>query len=185
MSWPNEPNTSNPISAWCLKLMRACKASELKSGVGYRVKRTAQGTTLELGAGAPGTTAQNVTVKWCQIIEILQDHYVVQEWDGDAVFGDEFNVAKPTKLRGSITTETIDGDAITYDYTGYTTDYIQRLAEFDGAEEKQVVVPHWLAEDLIWALEVTETGVQVSSVEVTWLDLNIDARAWARKFDQS
>ena len=53
MIWPTEPDTSNPIAAWCRKLLRACLASEIKPGVGYRVSRTAMGTTLEiLPAGA-------------------------------------------------------------------------------------------------------------------------------------
>lgn len=48
MIWPNEPDTSNPIAAWCRKMLRACMAGELKSGKGYKVKRTAGGTTLEI-----------------------------------------------------------------------------------------------------------------------------------------
>ena len=61
MIWPNEPSTGNPIAAWCRKLLAACKASEIKSGVGYNVKRTSGGTTLELDE----RNAQSVFVKCC------------------------------------------------------------------------------------------------------------------------
>lgn len=61
MQWPREPDTSNPIAAWCRKLLRACLASELKSGVGYKVRRTSAGTFIDLQKNA----GKIVYVKCC------------------------------------------------------------------------------------------------------------------------
>jgi hypothetical protein len=38
---------------------------------------------------------------------------------------------------------------------------------------------------IILAMTVEKTGVQVSSVELTWIDLNLGARAWSRKHSQA
>jgi hypothetical protein len=168
-------------------MLRAVKASEVKSGVNYKVRRTSAGTFLEIAPSGGGGTSGGTDIACVQIQSVGQDHYSVKLWDLDteAVTGDAFNVAKPTKLRGTITAETINAVAITYDYTGFTTSYMQREADDGTNSEKQVIVPYILTNDLLWVANVGVTGVVVSSVDVAWLDLNIDARAWARKYDQS
>lgn len=49
------------ISNWCRQLLRACVASQLQSGPGYKVRRTKDGTFLELD----NYNASTVYVKCC------------------------------------------------------------------------------------------------------------------------
>lgn len=177
MIFPNEPTNKNSVSAWCRRLLLACRASEVKAGPGYRVKRASGGTTLEIDFG--GGSTNSVSVKWCKIQSIQDDYVTVLEWDGSATTGSSFYVAKPTKLRyNGGASETIDGITVTYSSWAATT-RVTRVASISGAAaEDQVIVPRLQVNDLIWAIQVTETGVTVSGADVTWLDLNIDARAW-------
>lgn len=61
MQWPGTPNPASRLSAWCKRLLEACKASELKPGNGYSVRRTSGGTVIELHT----ETARAVYVRCC------------------------------------------------------------------------------------------------------------------------
>jgi len=53
--------------------------------------------------------------------------------------------------------------------------------DFDGDREEQILVPNYLTDDII---EVTQsrngTDVVVAGEQLSWIDTNRDARAWAR-----
>lgn len=49
MIWPNEMSGPNPLGSWLNKLLRAAKASQIMPGVGYTVKKTPDGSTIDLG----------------------------------------------------------------------------------------------------------------------------------------
>ncbi len=100
------------------------------------------------------------------------DYWVCDEINGDA---SNVNIYKPTKLRGSVASESIAGDTVTY--SGYTTDKMERTATNSSNSEKQVIIPYVLTGDVLHA--------QYDVREDKWNDLNVNARAWARKFDQS
>lgn len=91
------------------------------------------------------------------------------------------NIAKPFKLRNSITTQTIDGTAWSYTYTST----VQRTAAAAGYSEYQRVSERYLVGDIIWADLPSATGVTVSGTPLIWMDTNRDGRQWSAKVDQT
>lgn len=82
------------------------------------------------------------------------------------------NVAKPPRLRKSETSR----NSITF--SGYSTDGQSRTATNTSSEtESQTVVTPYLVDDEILAQRVFNTGVTDAT---EWVDLNVDARAWAK-----
>lgn len=103
-------------------------------------------------------------------------------WDGftEPDFGEitpRIQVAKPFMLRTSLESH---GD-VTFTYT----DNVTRTASADGEDdETQVIVPSYEIDDELIIMRGIngETGVisETDSV-VEWIDMNIDARAWAKE----
>lgn len=156
--------------------------AEVPDGAGVVVS-SVQLTLVDVGIGRSGTADVMVKMAKIQSSGIQQDHVVVKEWNGSSEVGSAFNVAKPFKLRYAAS-ESIDGVTVTYSSYASTT-YVTRTASYSGVTEKQVIVPRLQIGDIILIAQVSHTGVTVSSTELTWIDLNVDARAWCRKNDQS
>jgi len=100
------------------------------------------------------------------------DYLVCRTWDGTTEGDTDVKVAKPYLLRES-TTRT----GYTYNYTGDQARTSTKTS--DGSTEDQVIVPAYVEDDEIWATKA-DTGVTVGGVDVTYIDLNLDARAWAK-----
>jgi len=101
------------------------------------------------------------------------DYLICRTWDGKTEGTEDVKVAKPYLLRRST-------KRTGYTYI-YTTDYMRTsIKTSDGSGELQVIVPAYLKNDEIWAAKA-DTGVTVGGVDVTYIDLNLDARAWAKK----
>lgn len=124
--------------------------------------------------GTNYVTPAKPTIRIAQIQSTGNNHLSVRFVDDTgSPTGAIFDVAKPSKLRhtasnysdvSSITT--MGAQSIRVTYTG-------------GAQEVWVVTPNYRTLDLIHIAEVGYTGVTVSGEDLTWIDLNIDARAWA------
>jgi len=103
------------------------------------------------------------------------DYVVCRTWDGSTEGDTDVAIAKPMKLRNSITSATIDGVGVTY---SYGASKVERTATIGAVTEDQVIVPRYLVNDLIFATSSTGgTGVSGQSK----IDLNVDGRAWAKK----
>lgn len=91
-------------------------------------------------------------------------------------------VAKPYLLRHSLAARTVQGDPQTYTVAldGATGVYERTATASDLSTETQVVVPGWTQGDQILALKAPGAGTGVSDAP-GWLDLNVDARAWAKQ----
>lgn len=89
----------------------------------------------------------------------------------------EKNIAKPYLLRRTPFDDS-SRNGISYTYTSDIT----RTAD-DGSEtENQVIVPSYVAGDLIFVSNVLpNTAVTVAGTELKLLDLNSDGRAWAEE----
>lgn len=89
---------------------------------------------------------------------------------------DRVNVARPYLLRTSLESH----NSVTFVYTDDTT----RTASASGEDdETQVIVPAYVEEDEILAMRIPDgTGVITDDDRsVEWVDLNFDARAWAKQ----
>lgn len=108
------------------------------------------------------------------------DWLLVREITGSRIFGPVVFLAKPYLLR--ITP--FDGQTragISYVYE----EVYQRVATRGLVSETQVVVPQFVEGDLIYGVNFVANGtnlIAANSLHVTGLDLNVDGRAWARKF---
>jgi hypothetical protein len=117
-------------------------------------------------------------VQQYRLKSVQGDYLTCRTWDGSTEGGTDVFIAKNYKLRNSITSQVIDG--VTVDYTYTTT--VERVAEIATAEETQVVVPRYLANDLIYAIASNATGVEDAEENpITLIDINADGRAWAKK----
>lgn len=54
MNWPSPLTGSNPLVSWLNRLLAAARSCELKPGVGYKLKKTPQGTVLDIEAKSGG-----------------------------------------------------------------------------------------------------------------------------------
>ena len=108
--------------------------------------------------------------------------------DGDYVIcttpsGATVNVAKPYLLRRTPFDGTTSGrDGITFTYSSDS----QREADDGTDTETQVVVPSYVSGDTIYAIRYPVGGTDVTTggspdESVTYLDINTDGRAWAKK----
>ena len=106
----------------------------------------------------------------------VDDDYIVCIEPGDTSSDPKYyNIAKPYLLQRT----PFDGetrDAISYAYTSAT----ERTATDETYEEEdQVIVPNYVAGDIIYAAFAPTGGTGVEDASM-WLDLNVDGRAWAK-----
>jgi hypothetical protein len=101
--------------------------------------------------------------------------------------GADVYAAKPPQLRHSITAQTINAVAVTYDTFAISGGKCTRIAKGSGfANQNEVVLPVWqiagtALDAEIWAdTPVDGTGVLRSGAPVTMMDTNRDARAWCQ-----
>jgi len=102
---------------------------------------------------------------------------ICRSWDGTTEGSVDVKIAKPPKLRFSITSETIDGTDVTYD--GYDLTAQTRNATDGTTTETQVIVPRYLVDDLIFASRANSLATDEDENPIGLMDENRDARAWA------
>lgn len=109
------------------------------------------------------------------------DDYIILRPIGEVTDEHDFKVAKPYKLRFSISSASIDG--ITISYSSYNTSLQRRTASAGSVSITQAIVPRYLAEDLIF-YAVAPTGVADADIvgfpDIGLIDINADGRAWAK-----
>ncbi len=179
MREPNPPQGSSYAANWLRRIRQSVLEQRILPGIGYRVKCTTLGTYLEIFPGNGGSG-----VGLYRYVSMGQDHIVCREWDGVTPGTQDVLIAKPYKLRYSITHQDIGGVGV--DYSSYSLTGQTRLATGGTDTETQIIVDRYLVDDLIFAISAT-TLVEVTTGsppdEVTQklglLDLNVDGRAWA------
>jgi hypothetical protein len=112
-----------------------------------------------------------------RLVEHQADVVIVEPWDG-AEAGESFAAAKPYLLR----TSPFDGgswNGVSYSYASVSA----RTATLGGDSEDQVIVPAYVPGDLLYVARLGAGGSSVTDdagAPVDWIDLNLDARAWAK-----
>lgn len=136
-------------------------ASYRSNGIVLDAKQTPGGS----GANAQLFTIANVAT------DIHGDYYDCTPIGGGATV----KVAKPFKLRNSITTETIDGVAYAYTYSSP----VARTSVGNGISESQVIIPRFLNGDFILALNIGSSNAKVTGQPtISLFDISNDGRAW-------
>lgn len=158
--FPNDPVTAQGQ----MDVIRSIR--ELSSGVRPPTSLDGPGTFAGVTAFFVVSVDSDFLVCRIQSDEGTQDN------DGDTVF-----VVKPYLLRNSITSR----NGITFTYSATDT----RQADDGATTEDQVVVPSYVAGDIIYAVPVDNGLASVTAVAADgsttpeYLDLNVDGRAWA------
>lgn len=114
-------------------------------------------------------------IKRFEVVSVDDDLIVCMEPGDTSSDPKYYNVAKPYMLQRTPFDEKTR-DAISYVYTSE----VERTAtDEDYEEEDQVIVPNYVAGDIIYAAFSPTGGTGVESAPM-WMDLNLDARAWAK-----
>lgn len=167
---PNPWTGTHPEAVWHNRLQDHIQSLRIIEAPGYQVRRGSKGTVLVLESQTGG----GFTATPYKIVSFDADFINCHSWDGTTEGTTIVKVAKPTKLRSSIATETIDGQAVAYSL--YDNVNQTRVATAGTNTETQVIVPRYLVGDVIYAMSVktftTDTTVKA-------MDMNIDGRAWA------
>lgn len=166
------------LFAWLNQLRDAVDSQKPLPSHNVRVTHTRVGTgLLGVAAADEGTSVVRLVFK-----EMQDDYIVCRSWDGTNEGTADIFVAKPPKLRASVTEETLDGIDFEYSYvTTGTEKYVSRTStnQSDNTAETQKIVPRFIPDDEIFAIAAS-TGIETVDAEsVSMLDLNVDARAWA------
>jgi hypothetical protein len=187
---PNPPSGGSAAAAWFRRIAESIRANKILPGRGYRVKHTTQGTILEVEPGNGGGVTTYYSLKMCKITSIGHGDYIgVKLWDGAAVSGDEFNVAKDYPFRTSLTGDHTDGVDLTYVYSGDNS----RTSSDGTTTETEVCYPRYVVgststdtdwhkrSGVVWIKDCDHSGVLVGGIELTKIE-DKPARVWARQY---
>lgn len=160
---------------WHRRHQQATHSQRLLPGKGVRLKRLSGGTIVN--AIPRGIGGVKLSLYRFKVMD--EDFIVCRTWDGTNEGDKDILIAKPTKLRFSIDTETIDG--IVGTYTAYDTTTQTRHASFGSpaVEEDQVIVPRYLVDDEIYVMPARTLIVDDDGKDLGLIDINVDGRAWA------
>lgn len=190
---PGEPTGTSREANWLRRFRAFAVSCRLLPGVGYKLRHSTSGTILEIepARGGGGTTTSAQLYK---ITNVKREYLVCRTWDGTTDGTTDIYIAKPFKLRETLTGETIDNIAVAYSYSssGFDT-YLIRTARatISGqvTSEKQIVVPRYLVGDKIYAMPCSAAVITASDGlsigTITLIDINVDGRAWARRYRQT
>lgn len=137
------------------------------------VEQLAGGVRPPRQVGAPPLGRQVTRFK---ITTVGGVYLTCRRWDGENTGVTDVLVARPYLLRTDLTAH--NGVTFTYATVGGV---IERTATSGADNETQVVVPAYAVGDEIFALRgiLGGTGAEDGDDAVEWMDLNLDARAWA------
>lgn len=117
-----------------------------------------------------------VVMQRLQIVSIAGDYLICNPFKGaSADTTSQIQVAKPFELRRSV----VAWNGLTFTYTD---DQNRTAVNASSEEEDQVIVPLYVAGDIILAANNIVGGAGVAmpnGMDLGWIDLNLAARAWA------
>ena len=165
---------------------------EVKRGAKDRLHVADGNAVLELKRSAAeeqGSESGTASVAMFLLKSVQGDYLTCRTWDGTNEGEDDVYIAKDPRLRNSVTSEVLDGVTVSYSYTSTTIRVASWTIDGVADEEIQHVVPHYKPDpdagegEVIFAVKTDHTGVTVSTVELTWLELS-NGKAWARSYLQ-
>lgn len=130
-------------------------------------------TTKGFGFRTRPGKANGLDIKPYSVKQHTAEYLRCGTWDGTDVGDDDINIAKPPGLRYSIAGKVILG--IGHTYGNYDPDQQTRTDTFGGQSETQQITEPYDVGVIIYAANV-ETFLD----GITLMDLNLDARYWAR-----
>lgn len=193
---PNHIDERGPLSRFARAINRAVDFADsmrISRGIGYQVRHDVAGQTLIIKRQPPQEAVEAGPIKMVQIIENFGNYLTCQEYDAEThtSSGEVLRVAKPFRIRqegwvGTTNSFTFNGTLVNLTYTWTAVDYRTARDSISGTTERQAIIPVYKPGWLLFIAEpengtgVFEAGDGDELVELTWLDLNTDAREWCR-----
>lgn len=153
-----------------------------------RLNETVDRVTAISEGAAPPADARGVAqgpgaIQQFEIKEVKGDYVLCFAITSAGTGTGEIPIAKPYLLRQAL----ISRNGVTYTYQTVfegSTAIVERVATKTPDTETQRVVPQYVAGDRIFASKLINGGTGVTDIDakpVRFIDLNLDARAWAKK----
>lgn len=183
MSRPKIPLGRDALSNAIRWLLEQDERRKIIKSPDVAPEETARGTALRINeVKVAPQVGSSVTL--CRVKVIGDDAITCRAYDGTFDSGPEFSVAMPWRLRktgwhGNSVSYDFNGGTVVvaYNYTakGYRTATVTSVTP--NSAENQAIIPLYRVNDLIFSTE-PDGGTGIDGVST--IDLNVDARAWAR-----
>lgn len=151
MIWPNPVSNTSLLGSWLNKFRDACQASEIKPGLGYKVRRSSGGTVLEIDR----QTKSNAIP-----FEIYQSGTWLEYKVRDGIYIDTGN---PVTVIGTETTITISSGVLRY-WFYLDVDLVEIKSSATTLEWSATKIP------LGWVDTQTGSSSEVATITQVWRD---------------
>ena len=197
---PPRPGGSDPESRWFQWAHDSILSLRPQDVAGSLVHRTSRGTVIipksitQKGGGGPVQVARYIIDAAPKVNPNDANELLVAFLSGATIFahkyptGSQKQILLPFKLREFLGRSNIDG--IVIEYSSYDERHQTRVATMKPPTpppllaELQVIVPRYLPGDEIVVLEAPDGDTNLFGGK-DGVDLNVDGRAWARRYNQA
>lgn len=184
---PGDLTGTHALAAWLNKLKRAVARRTPLPGLGYKLKQNESGFVHEIipGGGTTAPAPRELQVRRYTISGVFKNYLqcsLTNVVGGEAVYF----VAKPPHLLETIASEVIGNTTVFYEYL--TPNQRQATAAPNDVEFQRILPAYEIGGE-VWGAsgegtdvlrnDPTDTDAPSPAVELTIMDLNIHARAWA------
>lgn len=176
MILPGPLGGSDPLVRWLNQLRDVVQAWRISRVIGGHV----EGNTIVIDDWRGGKMPRLMRLK-----SVTDDYVVCRTWDGTNESSGDIAVAKPKKLRCSLTSESKYGTTHYYTYAaGPDSDNEQRTDKWPdeagtGGSEDQLVTPPWTLNEEIEVYPGETTAVDGDSAPIHWR-MSAPWRQWAK-----
>jgi hypothetical protein len=186
---PNIPETG-PLKRYAEAINRVsdfAASMQILRGKSYRVRKTTSGQLLDFEKAKETQTVEGLVIQRFYIDEEYDDHLDCRRADTDGnPYGDTVQIAKPLALRVSTydgETDTTLGGTFTISYQSVNA---RRFTDSAGRYWEEVLWPAYeIGASDIYACEPEGgAGLNVFGTDLTWLDMNLNARHFRPKMTQ-
>lgn len=177
----DENRTARTIRKTVNRIIDELNAVTVRAGLGYKVKRTALGTVLEIARGAASEAGN---IQRFKIMSIADNWLVCRKVDEDdaETSSTDYKVMRPIMLRKDKALPSgASAGSLAYPADQERTFTITTtVAPIRTVTVKQVMTPKYVANDFIYGADGILGGTvdDGTGEHVEWIDLNIDARKW-------
>jgi hypothetical protein len=181
MQPPNDLRDPSPVAGWSNKLLAYIKTLRLVEGVGYKLTRTARGTSLVIeprqsaSGGAQLFRVNEIGEDWLRCRRYNGTDTLAND-DPEDVFVARDHELQKSRFHGKTISYSSDGDTFsaTYNYTSNT----KRSKTIAGTSETQVIVPYYNNISVIIAIKCSTEVEDPTGASIVWQE--VTQRAWAK-----
>lgn len=155
---PPDVLSQSKLAFWLRKLRQSVRSNQIINGPGIRVTKAPWGCIVS----ADGDGGGKVRARMYKLKSVQGDYVTCHTWDGETEGEDDIYLAKSPKLRKSLTEENKLGTVHTYTYGPGPADNTENIYRYDtlGTQvERQLVIPVWVPDEIVYGIDADATGV--------------------------